>query len=114
MKIDAKKAFVFVCGTAAAILFAGTVSLISSRPADAAGDVQAGKAKAAACAGCHGADGQGVAPNPALAGKKEDQLIQALKDYKSGKRDNAVMKGMASSLNDQDIANVAAYFASLK
>jgi cytochrome c553 len=95
-------------------LFAGTVSLISSRSADAAGDVQAGKAKAAACAGCHGADGKGVAPNPVLAGKKEDQIIQALKDYKSGKRDNAVMKGMASSLSDQDIANVAAYFASLK
>ena len=49
-----------------------------------------------------------------LAGKKEDQIIQALKDYKSGKRDNAVMKGMASSLSDQEIANVAAYFASLK
>ena len=114
MKVDAKKAFVFVCDTAAVILIAGTVSLISSQPADAAGDVQAGKAKAAACAGCHGADGQGVAPNPALAGKKEDQLIQALKDYKSGKRDNAVMKGMASSLSDQDVANVAAYFASLK
>ena len=114
MKVDAKKALVFVCDTAAVILIAGTVSLISSRPADAAGDVQAGKGKAAACAGCHGADGQGVAPNPALAGKKEDQLIQALKDYKSGKRDNAVMKGMASSLSDQDVANVAAYFASLK
>jgi len=114
MKVYAKKAFVVVCGTAAAILFAGTVSLISSRSADAAGDVQAGKAKAAACAGCHGADGKGVAPNPVLAGKKEDQIIQALKDYKSGKRDNAVMKGMASSLSDQDIANVAAYFASLK
>jgi cytochrome c553 len=83
-------------------------------PADAAGDVQAGKAKAASCAACHGADGKGVAPNPALAGKKEDQLIQALKDYKSGKRDNAVMKGMVSSLNDQDIVNLAAYYASLK
>ena len=114
MKIDAKKAFIFVCGTAAAILIAGTVSLISSRPADAAGDVPAGKAKAAACAGCHGADGQGVAPNPALAGKKEDQLIQALNDYKSGKRDNPIMKGMAGALSDQDIANVAAYYASLK
>lgn len=82
--------------------------------ADAAGDVQAGKAKAAACVACHGANGQGVAPNPALAGKTEDQISQALKDYKSGKRDNAIMKGMASSLSDQDIANVAAFFASFK
>jgi cytochrome c553 len=69
---------------------------------------------AAACAACHGANGQGMAPNPALAGKSEAQLIQALKDFKSGKRDNAIMKGMASSLSDQDIENLAAYYASLK
>jgi cytochrome c553 len=55
-----------------------------------------------------------MAPNPALAGKSEAQLIQALKDFKSGKRDNAIMKGMASSLSDQDIENLAAYYASLK
>jgi cytochrome c553 len=83
-------------------------------PVNAAGDAQAGKAKTAACAACHGANGQGVAPNPALAGKKEDQLVQAMKDYKSGKRANAVMKGMVSALSDQDIENVAAYYASLK
>jgi cytochrome c553 len=68
----------------------------------------------AACAACHGANGQGVAPYPPLAGKKEDQLIQALKDFKSGKRDNVFMKSMANSLSDQDIENVAAYYASLK
>jgi cytochrome c553 len=93
----------------AAIVLLGVVG-----PAHAAGDVQAGKAKAAACAACHGANGQGMAPNPALAGKSEAQLIQALKDFKSGKRDNAIMKGMASSLSDQDIENLAAYYASLK
>lgn len=82
--------------------------------AHAAGDVQAGKAKAAACAGCHGANGEGVAPNPALKGKTEDQLAQALKDYKSGARSNAVMKGIVTPLNDQDVANLAAFYASLK
>jgi cytochrome c553 len=75
---------------------------------------RAGKAKAVACAGCHGANGQGVAPNPRLAGLKEDKLIKDLKDYKSGKRDNAVMKAITNSLSDQDIENLAAYFASLK
>ena len=100
--------------SAAAILIVGTVSVFSSRPSDAAGDVQAGKAKAAACIGCHGANGQGVAPNPRLTGLKEDQLIKDLNDYKSGKRDNAIMKGMTSSLSNQDIENLAAYFASLK
>lgn len=83
--------------------------------AQAAGDVQAGKAKATAlCVACHGANGQGVPPNPALAGKPEDQLAQALADYKSGKRDNPVMKGMSSQLSEQDAANLAAYYASLK
>jgi cytochrome c553 len=82
--------------------------------AHAAGDAQAGKAKAAACVACHGADGRGVAPNPGLAGKSEDQLIQAMQDYKSGKRPNAIMKGMVAGLSDQDIANLAAYYASLK
>jgi cytochrome c553 len=80
----------------------------------AAGDVQAGKTKAAGCVGCHGADGQGVPPNPALAGKSEDQLLQAMKDYKSGKRANAVMKALTGPLSDQDIQNLAAYYASLK
>jgi cytochrome c553 len=98
--------------TLAAVAALASLGIVGS--AHATGDVQAGKAKAAVCAACHGANGQGVAPNPPLAGLKEDQLIQALKDYKSGKRDNPVMKGMASPLSEQDIANVAAYFASLK
>jgi cytochrome c553 len=82
--------------------------------AQAAGDVQAGKAKAGACSGCHGANGQGIAPNPALAGKSEADIVQALNDYKSGKRANPIMKTFANPLSDQDIANVAAYYASLK
>ena len=96
------------------LLGAGIAVVFGIGAAQAAGDVQAGKAKAAACAGCHGTNGEGVAPNPALAGKNEDVLAQALKDYKSGKRDNAVMKGMVSALSDQDTANLAAYYASLK
>ena len=67
-----------------------------------------------ACAGCHGANGEGIAPNPALAGKSEEVLVAALKDFKSGKRDNAIMKGMTAALTDGDVANLAAYFASLK
>jgi len=95
-----------------AVIVVGLLGVVGT--AHAAGDVQAGKAKAATCVACHGANGQGIAPNPALAGKKEDQLIQAMKDYKSGKRDNAIMKGLVSSLSEQDIVNLAAYYASLK
>ena len=96
----------WVIGVAA---FFGVVAV-----AQAGGDAAAGKAKAAACAGCHGANGEGKAPNPALAGKAEDQLLQALKDYKSGKRTNAVMKTFATPLSEKDMANLAAYYASLK
>lgn len=81
--------------------------------AQAAGDVAAGKAKADSCKGCHGANGEGVGKNPALAGGKADDIIQAMKDYKSGKRANPVMKTFASKLSDEETANVAAYYASL-
>ena len=80
----------------------------------AAADIEAGKAKAAPCAGCHGANGEGKGTNPAVAGMAEDRFVQAMKDYRSGKRPNAMMKGVAAKLDDADIANVAAYYASLK
>ncbi len=96
------------------LLIAGFAFILGLGIAQAAGDAQVGKVKAATCVGCHGANGQGVPPNPALVGKSEDQLAQAMKDYKSGKRDNALMKGMLASLSDQDVADLAAYYASLK
>jgi cytochrome c553 len=81
--------------------------------AQAAGNAAAGKDKSAVCAGCHGDRGQGIAPNPALAGKPEADLVKVLKDFKSGGA-NSVMHGLAASLSDQDIKNLAAYYASLK
>jgi cytochrome c553 len=97
------------------LLIATVVALFGiAGAAQAAGDAAAGKAKAKACAGCHGANGEGVKPNPALAGKSEDELVQAMKDYKSGKRANPVMKSMVSSLSDQDMSNLGAFFASSK
>ena len=97
------------------LVVAGVVALLGiAGAAQAAGDVAAGKAKARMCAGCHGAEGQGVKPNPALAGTSEKQIVEDLKAYKSGKRPNPVMKGLASGLSDQDMANLGAYFASLK
>jgi cytochrome c553 len=96
------------------LLIAGVAAFGLTGPAQSGGDVQAGKAKAGACAACHGAKGEGKSPNPALAGKAEDQFVQALKDYKSGKRANPVMKTFSGPLSDQDMANLAAYYASLK
>ncbi len=79
----------------------------------AAGDVAAGKAKSATCAACHGADGNSVNPEwPNLAGQVPEYLVKQLQDYKSGARQNAVMAGMAAPLSQQDMDNLAAYYAS--
>jgi cytochrome c553 len=95
-----------------ATIVVGLLGTLSA--AEAAGDAAAGKTKSAVCAGCHGDKGQGVAPNPALAGKPEADQVKALKDYKSGGRANPLMNGIAASLSDQDMEDLAAYYASLK
>jgi cytochrome c553 len=94
---------------AAALALAGT--------AQAAGNAEAGKSKAAqVCAACHGAEGnKPTAPeNPILAGQHQDYLVKALKDYKAGKRSNAIMKGFAATLSNQDMEDLAAWFAGQK
>ena len=88
-----------------------SVFLVSSAQA---GNAEAGKNKSAACAACHGADGNGTDPSyPKLAGQHADYLEQTLQDYKSGKRNNPIMSGMAAGLTDEDIADLSAYYASL-
>jgi cytochrome c553 len=96
------------------LLTVGMIALLGIGNAHAAGDAAAGKAKAATCAGCHGANGEGVGPNPPLAGMNENQFVQAIADYKSGKRANPVMKSLSTPLSEQDTANLAAYYGSLK
>jgi cytochrome c553 len=85
-----------------------------SMPMTQAADAQAGKAKASSCLGCHGPEGKGSGPNPAIAGLPEKDFIAAMEAYKSGARKNSVMHAMTQGLSDEDIANLAAYFASLK
>jgi cytochrome c553 len=79
-----------------------------------AGDAAKGQKKAAeVCAACHGADGtKPSAPDqPVLAGQYYDYLVQALTDYKIGRRTNPIMKGFAAQLSKQDIEDVAAWFS---
>ncbi|EHU5003053.1 cytochrome c [Vibrio vulnificus] len=84
----------------------------------AAGDVAAGQAKAAVCAACHGANGMATIPGyPNLKGQNEQYLVSAIKAYKNKERNGGlavVMQAQAAMLNDADIANLAAYYASLK
>ena len=83
-----------------------------------AGDVAAGQAKAAICAACHGADGIAMIPGyPNLKGQNEQYIISSINAYKTKQRNGglaAVMQAQASMLSDEDIANLAAYYASLK
>src|SRR5262249_57319469 len=80
----------------------------------ASGNAQQAKALALGCAGCHGAEG--VSPSeafPNLAGLSKEDMYKALKDYRDGKRQNPTMQGIARALDDQKIADLAAYYASL-
>lgn len=96
------------------ITLALAVSAVMATPAIAA-DIDAGKAKSAICAACHGAAGVSAVPMyPNLAGQKEIYLAKQLKDFKSGSRKDPVMSGMAMPLSEEDIANISAYYASLK
>lgn len=96
----------------------GLVSLLTLPAAMAAGDAAAGKAKSAVCASCHGADGKALMPAyPNLAGQNEEYLVSALMSYRSKERQGgnaALMHAMAANLSDDDINNLAAYYASLK
>ncbi|MFC5696076.1 c-type cytochrome [Pseudomonas sp. GCM10022186] len=83
--------------------------------AHAAGDAKAGQAKAAVCGACHGPDGNSAAPNfPKLAGQGERYLLKQMKDIKAGNRTVLEMTGLLNNVSDQDMADIAAYFASQK
>ena len=96
------------------LLSFGAVLAFASTQLLAAGNIDSGKQKAATCFACHGTDGNAVDPQyPRLAGQYNMYLQQALHEYKSGQRSNAIMKGFVATLSEQDIEDVAAYFSSL-
>lgn len=92
----------------------GLALALAAGNAHAAGDVEAGKQKAAVCQACHGPDGNGIGDGqyPLIAGQYADYLVFALKSYKIGTRQNAIMSGFVAPLSDQDMEDLAAYFAS--
>jgi cytochrome c len=81
-----------------------------------AGDVEAGKAKFATCVSCHGAQGQGQAIFPKLAGHTAEETIDLLKRYRAGETvgpNTPLMAPQAKGLSDEDIENLAAYIETL-
>ncbi len=93
------------------IWIAGCIALLATATAQAANPA-AGKEKSKSCAACHGPDGNSASPEfPRLAGQHYDYLLRTLKDYKSGERKNAIMNGLAGSLSERDMQDLAAYYS---
>lgn len=91
------------------------LSLFVSGSAFAAPDIKAGKKKAGMCFNCHGAEGNSKRSNfPSLAGQKPAYLVNQLRAFRDGTRKNGMMQNMAANLSDQEINNLAAFFASVK
>ena len=81
--------------------------------AQAGGDPVEGAKVAERCVACHGPDGNSPSPIfPRLAGQYADYLLKTLEDYRSGERDNAVMKAFAMQMSDQEMEDVSAFYAS--
>ena len=109
----------------AAVLAVGAFPSFAADPAKPAAKTEAPKAAkpdlakadanyAAVCLACHGVDGNSaIAANPKLAGQHPEYLVKQLQEFKSGKRNNAVMKGFASTMSDEDMRNMA-YWANGK
>ena len=89
--------------------------LVASANVAIAGDAAAGKAKAATCNACHGANGISAIPiYPNLAGQKQAYLIKQMKAFKDGTRKDPTMNAMLAPLSETDMANIAAYYAEMK
>jgi cytochrome c553 len=94
-----------------------TAAAISAHAQGISGDAQAGQKKADMCIGCHGIPGyQNSFPEihkvPMISGQSDKYMVAALNAYKKGDRKHPSMRGIAASLSDQDMADLAAYYAS--
>jgi cytochrome c553 len=104
---------------ASALLFSGLLALTSLHsqanepPATPKPDLAKGAATAAVCAACHSIDGSRGSPlQPILQGQHPEYLVKQLTEFKAGKRVNAIMQGFAATLSEDDMRNVAAFYAS--
>ena len=97
------------------LLTLGVSGIAQAASTAVVGDAAAGQAKTAVCGACHGPDGNSMAPNfPKLAGQGDRYLLKQLTDIKDGKRQVLEMTGQLTNLSDQDLADIAAYYAQQK
>ena len=108
MKSVASVAFSF----GISLLLAASASAGAAEAAKPAPDLAKGQATAAICVSCHTMDGSRGSPTyPILQGQHPEYLAKQLAEFKSGKRANAIMSGMAAALSEDDMRNVAAFYA---
>ncbi len=95
------------------VIAALLLTAMITQPAMAQGDYRRGLEKSQVCQSCHGRTGAESLMDsyPILAGQHEDYLIHSLRSYRNGDRTNAVMRGFSADLSDQDIADLAAWYA---
>lgn len=97
-----------------ALFLAGPALAAESKPAFKP-DAGKGQTVAATCIACHTADGSRGSPaNPILQGQHPEYLVKQLREFKAGKRKNTIMSGMVATLSDEDMQNVAAFYATAK
>lgn len=92
----------------------GLDSTVVQAQATLKGDPVQGKAKAALCAACHGVAGVSINPLwPSLAGQQEQYLVKQIKAFRDGEREEITMQPFVQNLSDQDVADLAAFYAEL-
>lgn len=102
----------FRCVFALAMIFIAGLAHAETASTATPGDAKAGEGKIIVCSACHGADGNSaLAMYPKLAGQNEAYIARQLSHFKSGKRANAIMMPFASTLSEQDMNDIGAYFA---
>ena len=106
---------VSVFASALCLALTGLVSTTALAQADKNPELAKGQALAGVCAGCHGVDGVSPIPTqPSLAGMSWQYIAKQLRHFKSGQRDNAIMKGFATTLSDADMKSLGVYYSSMK
>jgi cytochrome c553 len=113
MKIKNTARFLWLSLVVGGSLAAVSAAAQEGSSAQAQGSVEAGRAKSATCAACHGVDGNSVTPDwPMLAGQHASYIVRQLEAFKAGERTDVTMKPFADMLSEQDMLDVAAYFES--
>jgi cytochrome c553 len=106
----------FVASLLSALSLAALAPVALAAGAPPAGKIDLARGQQIAtsvCVACHTIDGsRGAAANPIIAGQHGDYLVKQLQEFKSGARENAIMRGFASTLSDDDMRHVAAFYAS--